>query len=187
MLYVLALTVHLLAVAAAFFCAGVGYVCRFILSRVGSPREARFPGRAAGMAGMAFPVITLVLLASGALMTHDRWSWTTSWIVDGAVGLLLLNAVGFGILKPRGMRLKALIAADAPRGVFSDATRAALNDEAGATAEAVNHALSVAVVIVMIAKTSLLAGLGLLGLAVALPVVYRAIRAGSVVRVTQRS
>lgn len=187
MLYTIALTAHLLAVAAAFFCAGVGHVCRFILTRVGSPREARFPGMASGMAGMTFPILTVILLASGAVMAHDRWTWTTSWIVDGSVGLLLLNAIGFGVLKPRGLRLKALLVADGPTGAFSDATRAALNDDIGATAETVNHALSIAVVIVMIAKPSLFAGLGLLGAAMALPIAYRAIRASTPLRATQHS
>lgn len=188
MLYTIALTAHLLAVAAAFFCAGVGHVCRFILSRARSPREACFPGMAAGMAAMAFPALTIALFASGAVMTHERWSWTTSWVVDGALGLLLLNVVGFGILKPRGARLKAVLTAHGQRGEFSDATRAALNDTVGATAESVNHALSVAIVVIMIAKPSLIAGLGLLGAAAALPVACRSIRAGSAsVRAAQGS
>ena len=41
-----------------------------------------------------FPFAILGLLASGAYLTHDRWSWSTPWIYVSIVALVLVAVQG---------------------------------------------------------------------------------------------
>jgi uncharacterized membrane-anchored protein YitT (DUF2179 family) len=48
----------------------------------------------AGKTGRAFPIAILGLFATGAYMTTDVWTWSTSWILVSIAGLVVISLQG---------------------------------------------------------------------------------------------
>lgn len=94
-MYSLVLFLHLCALTAAFFAMGVMV-------------SAAVRGADAHNTEKSMPIITIALLATGAYMTHERWTWTTPWIDVGIAGLLAITIFGGAVLgsgKLRGAQL----------------------------------------------------------------------------------
>lgn len=90
--YRIVVFLHLLALAVlvgAIALVGVSYV-RLRAAR--SLEEATPWATLADQTAVVFPVAILGLIASGAYLTSDRWSWSTRWI-DVSIAALVLVAV----------------------------------------------------------------------------------------------
>src|SRR5262249_31262867 len=89
-------------------------VCLFRL-RAATTLEAAAPwGQLAGEVEKAFPVAILGLFGTGAYMTSDVWTWSTSWIVLPIVGLVVLSLQGPLVAGRRGHAVKAALMANGP-------------------------------------------------------------------------
>lgn len=96
-MYTSMLFLHLCALTGAFFAMGLMV-------------SAAVRGGHAHHVEKFMPVATLVLLATGAYMTHERWTWTTPWIDTGVAGLLLIGIFGGAVLGSGKLRGTALLA-----------------------------------------------------------------------------
>ena len=104
-LYAVTLFVHLLAVVAAFSATAIIHLGLVRMRKAERANDARDALMLAARAAKAMPIVALLLLLTGALMTENRWSWTTPWIDVSLGGLILLSAIGGGVL---GKRMRAL-------------------------------------------------------------------------------
>lgn len=84
-MYAFVLFLHLCALTGAFFAMGLMV-------------SAAVRGQDAHNIEKLMPIVTVVLLATGAYMTHDRWTWTTPWIDAGIAGLLAITIFGGAVL-----------------------------------------------------------------------------------------
>jgi hypothetical protein len=100
-MYNTVLYIHLLAVVGAFF--GMGLMLNSLIQVRSSVRisEALRCIALSANAAKIMPLATLLLLATGAYMTQDRWTWRTPWIVLSIIGLLLVTFFGAGVLGSR--------------------------------------------------------------------------------------
>lgn len=98
MLMNLALYLHLLALLAAFSGSAVNHYLHARQRRSATAEEAL--GHAVVMKSMArvFPVASLVLLASGFYMAWRLSVLSGGWVWTSVVGLVLIGAVGDGIV-----------------------------------------------------------------------------------------
>jgi hypothetical protein len=109
--YELGLFVHLLALFVAF---GASTVVHVTMSKV---RSAGRGGDALPWLALAhsfarvFPVALALLVASGAWMLRDAWSWSTGFVDAGLAGVVLLFVSGAVIEGGRARRLAAALAA----------------------------------------------------------------------------
>jgi hypothetical protein len=110
--YDIALFFHLLALFAAFAATALlGLAMRRVLT-------ARTGGDALQWLGLAkrtarvFPVALLTLVASGAAMVSERWSWSTPWVDAGLAGVVFLALVGDQVAGRRAAALAHELASD---------------------------------------------------------------------------
>jgi hypothetical protein len=111
-MYGVVLFAHVCALLAAI---SAGVLSHFSESRLRSAETTaavRPWAKLLGRLGKVFPVALLVLLASGAYLVHDAWSWSAGWVDASLVGVGLLFASGGGVVRARGVALRrALMAA----------------------------------------------------------------------------
>ena len=69
-------------------------VCLLKLRRAETLADAAPWGQLAGQIEKAFPVAIIGLYATGAYMTSQLWTWSTSWIVIPIVGFAVLSLQG---------------------------------------------------------------------------------------------
>jgi hypothetical protein len=107
-LYDVVLFLHILTVAIAFFLIGIAVHATLRCCTASTLGEARDGLSAAARIGRFMPVITVLLLATGGYLTQSRWSWSTSWVDVSVAGLLLVTAVGGGLIatRERGLHRK---------------------------------------------------------------------------------
>ena len=105
-------------------------------------------------ASRVFPIALAALLISGAYLVHRGWSWSTGWIDAGLAGVVLLFALGAGIVgaRTRALTRELSAAADGPLG--ERAARIA-RQHPGAIASWTNTGLALGVVFVMTTKPAL--------------------------------
>jgi hypothetical protein len=128
--YDAALDLHLLSVVVLFGGITVFGVCYFQIRAAGSVAEATPWARLADRAGWIFPVAILGLLASGAYLTSDRWTWSTPWILASIAGLILVTLQGPVIAAPRSAALKHALDADGQTGALDARARRLARDRA---------------------------------------------------------
>jgi hypothetical protein len=117
------LYIHLLSLLVGFSAGMIETVCVFRL-RAADTLEAAAPwGRLAGEIEKAFPVAILGLFGTGAYMTSDVWTWSTSWIVLPIVGLVVLSLQGPLVAGRRGHAVKAALMANGPGPLGLEARR----------------------------------------------------------------
>jgi Predicted integral membrane protein (DUF2269) len=160
-MYNTVLYVHFLAVVGAFLGMGVMLNSIIQLRSATVVNEALRCSALAGKAARFMPVATLLLLATGAYMTQDRWSWSTPWVFLSVIGLLVTTFVGAGVL---GSRERALhVALERAAGSGIDANLAAqLRAPVLLTGSGFNAGLVCAVMFVMVGKPELLGGVSAL-------------------------
>jgi hypothetical protein len=85
---------HLVALA-VLVCAIALVAVSYVRLRAARSRDEATPwATLADQVTVLFPVAILGLLASGAYLTSDRWSWSTPWIDVSIVALVLVAAQG---------------------------------------------------------------------------------------------
>jgi hypothetical protein len=128
--YDVAVYLHLLSVFVLVGGITVFGVCYAQIRAAGSISEATPWARLADRTGWAFPVAILGLLASGAYLTSDRWTWSTPWILASIAGVILLTLQGPLIAAPRSAALKHALDAGGQSGTLDPRVRQLARDRA---------------------------------------------------------
>ncbi len=149
--YHVVLYIHLLSLLVGFSAGMIETVCLFRL-RAATTLDAAAPwGQLAGEVEKAFPVAILGLFGTGAYMTSDVWTWSTSWIVLPIIGLAVLSLQGPLVAGRRGHAVKAALMANGP-GPLGPEARRMTRDRALWTAGMTNELLVLGIVWVMTVK-----------------------------------
>ena len=159
--YHVVLYVHIVSLLVGFGAGVVETVCLLKLRRAETLADAVPWGQLAGQIEKAFPVAIVGLYASGAYMTSQLWTWSTSWIVLPIVGLAVISLQGPLVAGRRGHALKQALAANGPRPLGPEARRMTLDRPlwiAGLT----NEALVLGIVWVMVEKPGWASGVAVL-------------------------
>ena len=101
-----------------------------------------------------FPIVIVTLFGLGAWLlhlNHPAYQYRDGWVLSPIVALVLLLAVGEGLLAPKARHLDALLAA-APAGDLPPPVRLAPRDGVTWTASHANTGLALAVVFNMSTK-----------------------------------
>jgi hypothetical protein len=160
--YDVALFLHLVGLLAAF---GASTVVHVAMTKI---RGARTGGEALQWLGLAhafsrvFPVALATLLATGAWMTHERWSWSAGFVVAGLTGVGFLAVSGGAVEGRRARRLAAALGAR-PGDPLAHALPL-VQDPVWWCASWCNTGVAIAVVLAMVAKTSVAASFAVLAL-----------------------
>jgi hypothetical protein len=126
--YQLALYLHLVSLFVLVGAITVAGLCYFRLRLAESSTDAARWAGLADQVGWAFPVAILGLLASGAYLTTDRWTWSTPWIVVSIAGLILDTLQGPIVAGPRARALKQALDEDAGTGPLTARARQLARD-----------------------------------------------------------
>lgn len=149
--YHVVLYIHLLSLLVGFSAGMIETVCLFRLRRAETLEAAAPWGQLAGEIEKAFPVAILGLFGSGAYMTSDLWTWSTSWIVLPIIGLAVLSVQGPLVAGRRGHAVKAALMANGP-GPLSREARRMTRDRALWSATFTNEFLVLGIIWVMTQK-----------------------------------
>ena len=120
-LFGVVLFLHITVAIVAFAMAGVLHTSLHVIGRARRVEEARSWGAVAHRLEPLLPVLALVLLGLGAWLVHlgehtdDAFRFTDGWVLTAIISVVVVEAIGGVLLKPRGEKLSALIAA-APDG-----------------------------------------------------------------------
>ncbi|MGH2956283.1 MAG: DUF2269 family protein [Solirubrobacterales bacterium] len=107
-------SIHVLA---AVFWVGGGFALNVAMALAGrqadpGPRLAAF--RLADLLGLwVFPLLSLIVIATGVWMTEEYYAWDQLWIVLGLIGAVSAITIGLFYIRPRAVRAAAGIAAGA--------------------------------------------------------------------------
>jgi hypothetical protein len=146
--YDIALYVHLLCLLLATAATTLAGFAGLQLRSAAAAAEVARWGMFISKVVKAFPVAVLGLLASGAYMTQDRWSWSTPWIDASIAGLALIVALGSGVEARRGRELRDEIRSSG----LSPRARRLLRDPIAWSAKGATIALMLGVVFAMTTK-----------------------------------
>jgi len=120
-LFGVVLFLHITVAILAFAMAGVLHTSLQVIGRARRVEEVRSWGAVAHRLEPLLPVLALVLLGLGAWLVHlgehtdDAFRFTDAWVLTAIISVVVVEAIGGVLLKPRGEKLSALIAA-APDG-----------------------------------------------------------------------
>lgn len=148
------LFIHLVTVAGAFYAVGLmmSAVARLPACRTVAGAERALA--TAASIGKLMPVVTLLLLVTGGVMTQTRWSWGTGWIDASIFGLLLVTAIGAGYVGSRERLLHRRLS-ERPK----EERIAQVDDVPITLASGVNVGIIVGVMFVMVMKPPMLGAL----------------------------
>ena len=124
-LFGVVLFLHITVAIVAFAMAGVLHTALQVIGRGRRVEEIRSWGAVAHRLEPLLPVMALVLLGLGAWLVHlgehtdDAFRFTDGWVLTAIITVVVVEGIGGILLKPRGEKLSALIAA-APDGQVSD-------------------------------------------------------------------
>ena len=130
-LFGVVLFLHITVAIIAFAMAGVLHTSLQVIGRGRRVEEIRSWGAVAHRLEPLLPVMALILLGLGAWLVHlgehtdDAFRFTTGWVLTAIVTVVAVEAVGGILLKPRGEKLSALIAAAPDGDVPEEITRVA--------------------------------------------------------------
>ena len=156
--YRIALFIHLAALVAAAWASSRTHLAETRAHRAANAGEALQWYMIAGKAARIFPVVIVLLLATGGyMMSRGGYTWRDGWVVSGVVAALLLFAVG-GVLGARGRAgARALAQSDA-------AAPPPAPDFVAARLSRLNTGIALAAMFVMVTKPSLVISLATLAL-----------------------
>jgi hypothetical protein len=146
--YQVALFFHLSSLLLAATAASLAMHAALRLRAARDADEAAWWLRFVGRVVRLFPVAVLGLLATGAYMTHARWSWSLPWIQASVAGLGLIVVLGSGIEAARGRALGRELEANG----LSVRARRLLRDPVSWSAKMMTQTVALAVVFVMTIK-----------------------------------
>lgn len=153
--YGAALFIHLLAIISAAVASGLVHLAESRISRATTVRDALEWMRFAGITSRVFPLVVLVLVASGGFMVswQHRWAWQLGWVRAGVLGAIILMANGI-VIGARSKRLAMALAAG---------TSTVMHDAVARTLGWTNTCLALGVVFTMAVKPSTVGSLVALG------------------------
>jgi hypothetical protein len=125
--YEIALFVHIIGVVAIAGAATAFWIAMSVLRRIATIEAFRSWSTLAVWSDRAFPVAALILIAAGAYMTEDVWSWGDGWINTSLIALIVMAAAGGMLITPR-VRAFDRAARDAPEGPVPSDVRHLVND-----------------------------------------------------------
>ena len=114
---------HLLALFLGIGAGSVLLVCLLQLRAARTLADAVPWGMVAGKTGRVFPIAILGLFATGAYMTTDVWTWSTSWILVSIVGLVVISLQGPLIGERTAKKLERALHENGPGPLGEDARR----------------------------------------------------------------
>jgi hypothetical protein len=120
--YQFMLFLHIVALAIGLAAGGILLVCLIQLRAATTLEQAAPFGAVAGKVEKAFPVAILGLFLTGAYMTSDVWSWSTSWIDVALAGLVVLGLQGPLVGGRQAHKLKQALMENGP-GPLSESAR----------------------------------------------------------------
>lgn len=168
------LYIHLLALVAAAATSSVVHLAQARARQVGSIPEMRQWLMLGGSTARVFPIATLTLLATGALMvaSHGPWSWSAGWVDAGiaAVAFLLLSGP---VLGTRGQRKGRSLATLSPGDV--ERARTLLHDPLAGALSWANTGVALGTIYAMAAKPGLAGSLAALLVGVGAGVAFHAL------------
>ena len=162
--YHVVLYLHILSLLVGFSAGVVETVCLLKLRRAETLADAAPWSQLASQIEKAFPVAIVGLYATGAYMTSQLWTWSTSWVVIPVVGLAVLSLQGPLVAGRRGHAVKKALRANGPGPLGPEARRMA-RDRALWIAGLTNEALVLAIVWVMVEKSAWASGIAALVIA----------------------
>jgi hypothetical protein len=107
----------------------------------------------------------LLLLAAGFYLALSAWSLRTSWIAVTLVSLLLMIALGAGLIGPR-MRALVMSARETPGGLLPSQLSARIHDPLLFTVLLIQAVLLLGIVFLMTTKPGLASSIIVMGVAV---------------------
>ncbi len=125
--YDVVLYLHLLSLFVGIGAGSILIVCLFQLRAAQTLEQAVPWGMVAGKTAKLFPIAILGLFASGAYMASDAWTWGTSWIDLGIVGLVVLAIQGPFVAERTAKKLEAALHANGPGPLGAEARRMTLH------------------------------------------------------------
>lgn len=128
MAYDIALYLHFLSLFGLIGAITMVGLCYFRLRAAESFGEAAQWAGLAERVGWAFPVAILGLVASGAYLTTERWTWSSPWIVVSIAGLILDTVQGPLVAGPRAKALMEALNTDAATGILDSRVRKLAHD-----------------------------------------------------------
>ncbi len=142
---------HLLALVAASATSSVVHLAQARARSASSVPEVRQWLMLGGSTARVFPIATLALLVSGALMVtgHGAWTWGAAWVVAGLAAVAFLLVSG-GVLGARGKRTGRALAALSAGEV--ERARALLHDPLSGALSWANTGVALGTVFAMAAK-----------------------------------
>jgi len=167
MLYNVVLFLHLIAIVGAFFVAGILQNGLLRMGAATDLRQARSAAALCAACAKLLPISLLVLLITGAYLTQVRWSWTTPWIDVAILGLVVMGALGGGVLGRRERALHAFLSG-VPGESIDAATASRLRDPVLTIGGTVMPFIAIGVMLVMVMKPGLVVGIVELAVAVAI-------------------
>jgi hypothetical protein len=162
--YHVVLYVHILSLLVGISAGVVATVCLLKLRGAETLADAAPWGQLAGQVEKAFPVAIVGLYATGAYMTSQLWTWSTSWIVLPIIGLAVLSLQGPLVAGRRGHAVNKALMANGP-GPLGPEARRMTRDRALWIADLTNETLVLAIVWVMVEKSSWASGIAALVIA----------------------
>ncbi|HEU4641864.1 MAG TPA: hypothetical protein VFS44_05355 [Gemmatimonadaceae bacterium] len=182
--YRIALFVHLLALVAASCASAIVHLAESKRRRAATAHEALQWLQIAAKAAPTFPIVLLVLFATGGYMVTAQhgWSWSAGWVDAGVLGVVLLFVNGSVI----GRRSRAAGRALAGIANGSAPEQALPHDPLVPVLSWSNTGLAMAVVFVMATKPELAGSLIALavGIAAGMTIALSPKRSGALVEET---
>lgn len=125
--YEVALFVHILGVVGIAGAAVAFWIAMSVLRRIATVEAMRSWSTLAVWSDRAFPVAALVVIAAGAYMVEDVWSWGDGWINTSLIALVVMGAGGGLLMTPRVRAIRSAAQA-APDGAVPSDLRNLIND-----------------------------------------------------------
>jgi len=159
--YHIALYIHLLALVAAACASTLVHFADYRRGQSTTAGEALQWHRLIGVTSRTFPIVIVLLLATGSYMVTSAGSalWAAAWVKAGVTGAILLFVVG-GYLGARGKRMARALAQIDP-----SATDFPRHDAIAHTLGGMNTGLALGVVGAMAMKPEMLGSFAILAVA----------------------
>lgn len=125
--YEIALFFHIVGVFGVAGAAVSFWIGMSVLRRIATVEESRSWATLAVWSDRAFPVSALVVIAAGAYMVEDIWSWGDGWINTSLIALIVMGALGGMLMTPRVRKIHEA-AHGAPLGAVPADMRRLIND-----------------------------------------------------------
>lgn len=165
--YGLVLFLHLSALLGAIGTAALLHFAEVRLRAADTVAAVRVWARLIEKGAKVFPLALLVLLASGAYLVDQRWTWSSGWVDASLVGVGVLFVVGAAVIGGRTRALRRELA-----DAIDDAVPARLaqiaREHIGGIVSWTNTGLALGIVFVMTTKPALTGSLAALAVAAGL-------------------